>query len=155
MQFCPIFCSFLPVWLQLNKRVNNRPTQCLLVSWISAQWQLCFIRRVDDFPYFPHLLLDLGEIRYRICEDNAVENFWCLLETCEGRSYCYYHHAWIYVYACTVKQDVIRSKERRGKFCTLHHKYSICSLFMAGGEECWTIRILWTSGSLILLAQGI
>jgi len=155
VQFCPIFCSCLPVWLQLGTRGNHRLIQCLLVSWILAQWQLCFTGRVNDFPYFPRLLFDLREIRYKICEDNTVENFWCFLETGEGRSYCYYHHKWNYIYACTVKRDVIGSKERRGKCCMLRHKYSICSLFMTGGKECWKIRILWTSGSLILLAQGI
>jgi len=129
VKFCQIFCSFLPVLLQLGTRGNHRPIQCVLVSWISVQWQLCFTRRVNEYPYFPRLLFDLGEIRYKMCEDNAVENFWCFLETCKGKSYCYCHHKWNYIYACTVKQDVIRSKERRVKFRMLRHKYSICSFY--------------------------
>lgn len=76
--FSVVFFRFY--YNSVHKVTTHVLIQCLVVSWKSAQWKLCFTRPVNDFPNFPRLLLDLGEIRYKIYEDMAAEYLWVFVK---------------------------------------------------------------------------
>lgn len=76
---------------------------------------------MNVYPYFPHLLCHLDEIRYSRSAHNAVERFWIMWKSAQAKSYFYCGRKWNNIYSCTVKPYIMTVKERLVEVCVLRH----------------------------------
>jgi len=71
------------------------------------------------YPYFPDLLSDYGDIRYKTCVHNAVENLWTSRISAYKMSYFSCGFKWNYVDACEVKWCGVLKAKWLDKVCVL------------------------------------
>jgi hypothetical protein len=97
-------------------------------NWRSESENL--LEGVNFYSYFPHLLSNLGEIRYKWSVKNVGGWVRVQWKPVQGRLHLSYERKWNATEACVVNPTIFESKEHLGKLCGLLkgiHLYSLCN----------------------------
>jgi hypothetical protein len=72
--FTCIFCTCHPIWVKFHAKdfQKNVLSECVFREYRSSESQILFKGVKNVYPYFPNLLYDFGESRYKKSAHNAV-----------------------------------------------------------------------------------
>jgi hypothetical protein len=87
MTFCPYFIHFNPIWIKFgtggaNQTVLNA-VSCIKIGIVKATFYLAYCWNL--YPYFPHLLSDSDDNRYKRSAHNNIEHLWVSGKSAKGR----------------------------------------------------------------------
>jgi len=113
---CLLYFHSDRVWLGAGGTKKKLLDYCgFCANWRSESENL--LTGVNFYSYFPNLLSNLSEIRYKWSVGNVVGRVRVQWKLVQGRLHLSYERKWNTIEACAVNPTTFESKGHLGKFC--------------------------------------